>query len=164
MITSMIVAAGEDNAIGKGKDMLWHLPDDFKYFKQTTQGHPVIMGRKTFESLGKPLPHRTNIVITADKNYAAAGITICHSIDEAIALAKTINLTEIFIIGGGTIYSLGLPLSDKIYLTRVHATFPEADVFFPVLDKSKWKQTQSNYHSKDGRHKYDFHFEVYEQK
>lgn len=161
MTVSMIVAAAEDNAIGKGHDMLWHLPDDFKFFKETTSGHPIVMGRKTIESLGKPLKNRTNIVVTRNKDFDKEGVDIYHDLDEALTYAKSLHDEEVFIIGGGQIYKLGEPLADKIYLTRVHGTFPEADVHFPKLDSSQWKLTEEQYHPIDDRHAYAFTIQVF---
>lgn len=164
MTISMIVAAGEDNAIGKGHDMLWHLPDDFKYFKNTTQGHPVIMGRKTMESLGKCLPNRENIVITRSNEFKQEGAHIVHSMEEALKIAELVAEEEIFIIGGGQIYRSSLKLANKVYLTRVHSSFPEADVHFPRLPIDDWRSVSEYFHDMDDRHEYAFTFQVFERK
>lgn len=164
MTVAMIVAAGEDNAIGKGHDMLWHLPDDFKFFKKTTEGHPVVMGRKTIESLGKPLKNRSNIVVTHNQDFEQEGTVVKHSLDEALSHAKSLHDEEIFIIGGGQIYKLGLLLANKVYLTRVHAEFPEADVFFPELPANEWQLVEEENHPADERHAYAFTFQVFVRK
>ncbi len=161
-MVSMIVAAGEDNAIGKDHDMLWHLPNDFKFFKRTTLGHPIIMGRKTIESLGKPLPGRVNMVITRNKGFEMEGVEVFHDLKKAVSKAKKLDTEEVFVIGGGQIYELGMNLADRIYLTRVHGTFPEANVYFPEVDQEKWDLIESTFHPKDERHAYDMHFLTYD--
>ena len=162
MTISMIVAAAEDNAIGKGHDMLWHLPDDFKFFKKTTLNHPVIMGRKTMQSLGKPLKDRTNLVITRSYDFTQEGAQIVHSLDEALEEARKVEDEEIFIIGGGEIYKMGLPKADRIYLTRVHGEFPGADVHFPEVRNHHWREVSSEHHDRDERHAYSFTIQVLE--
>lgn len=157
MIT-LIAAAAENNALGKNNEMLWHLPDDFKRFKQVTTGHHIIMGRKTFESFPKPLPNRTHIVISRQADYVKEGCIVVNSLEEAIQIAPKDQ--ETFVIGGGEIYALALPIADKIDLTRVHATF-EADAFFPDFDASAWQLTTEEYHPKDEKHQYDFTFQTY---
>lgn len=157
----MIAAAAENNALGKDNDLVWHLPDDFKRFKILTTGHHIIMGRKTFESFPKPLPNRTHVVITRQKDYHPEGAVIAHSMDEAIQLAA--NDDETFIIGGGEIYKLGIDRADKIELTRVHGTF-EADAFFPKIDEDKWEITGRKHHEKDEKHQYAFTYLTYERK
>lgn len=127
---SMIAAIGKNREIGKDNRLLWHIPQDLKRFQKITLGHPVIMGRATFESLGKPLPERTNIIVTRNIDYQKEGCVIAHSLEEAIDLSKTKDQQEIFIIGGGQIYEQGIKLADKLYLTVVKAHFP-ADTFFP---------------------------------
>ena len=156
---SMIVAAAENNAIGKDNKLLWHLPDDLKHFKRTTKGHHVIAGRKTFESQGRPLPHRTNIIITRNKNYQAEGCIVVNSLEEA--LNRIENDDEPFIIGGENIYRLAMPRADRIYLTRVH-TEMEGDTFFPEINKEKWKETSRIYHEKDDRHDFPFSIIIYD--
>lgn len=157
MIT-IIAAAGENNALGKDNDLVWHLPDDFKRFKQLTGGHAIIMGRKTFESFPGLLPNRTHIVISRRKNYSPEGCIVVQDMEEALHRAK--NDEQPFIIGGGEIYRLGWPYTEKIELTRVHHTF-EADTFFPGIDETRWKLIASTYHPKDERHKYDFTYLTY---
>ncbi|WP_054851899.1 dihydrofolate reductase [Olleya sp. ITB9] len=157
---TMIVAAGQNNEIGKNNDLIWHLRDDLKRFKTLTSGHHIIMGRKTFESFPKPLPNRTHIVISRQTNYnAPEGVIVVNSLDAAIAHAK--NDTQPFIIGGGEIYKLAMPYATKIELTRVHSTF-DADTFFPEVDLNVWKETENTFHKKDSEHDYEFSFLTYE--
>jgi dihydrofolate reductase len=157
----MIAAAAENNALGKDNDLLWHLPDDFKRFKQLTSGHHIIMGRKTFESFPKPLPNRIHIVITKQKDYHPEGCIVVGSMEEA--LSKVPANEDTYIIGGGQIYELGMAFADKIDLTRVHSRF-EADAFFPELNPHLWKMTQDEFHPKDERHQYDFSFQTFVRK
>lgn len=161
MILSAIVAAGENNAIGKDNDLLWKLPDDMRFFKESTSGHAVIMGRRTLESFGRPLKNRENICITRSEDYHPEGVHIVHAMEDALALAKTLEKEECFLLGGGEIYALGLRYCDRVYLTRVHASF-EADTFFPELDKQEWKVVASQEHAADDRHAYSFTFLTYE--
>ncbi|HMX37989.1 MAG TPA: dihydrofolate reductase, partial [Ferruginibacter sp.] len=135
---SLIVAAAENNAIGKNNQLLWHLPNDLKFFKNTTWGMPVIMGRKTFESVNKPLPGRFNIVITRQPGWKAEGVVVASDLNDALRKAEETNCNEIFIIGGGEIYNQAFPMAGKIYLTRVHAEL-EGDTFFPALDPRQWQ-------------------------
>lgn len=155
----MIAAAAENNALGKDNDLVWHLPDDFKRFKELTTGHYIIMGRKTFESFPKPLPNRTHVVITRKKEYKREGAVVVHSLKDALELAS--EDPQPFIIGGGEIYELALPKADKIELTRVHGSF-EADAFFPEIDENKWKLVSSSFHPADSRHNYAFTYLTYE--
>ena len=158
---TMIVAAGENNEIGKDNDLIWHLRDDLKRFKSLTSGHHIIMGRKTFESFPKPLPNRTHIVITRQSNYKAPdGVIIVNSIEDAINIAK--KDSQPFIIGGGEIYKQAMPYASKIEITRVHATFPEADTFFPKIDTSIFEETSNVFHKKDDNHQYEFSFLTFE--
>jgi dihydrofolate reductase len=164
MIISLIVAASENNAIGKNNQLLWHLPKDMKYFKNTTWAMPVVMGRKTFESMGsKPLQGRKNIVITRQPGWKAEGISVVNSVDAAVALAEELDYKEIFIIGGGEIFMIAFAKAHKIYLTRVHAEI-EGDVFFPVMEKKEWKLVSSVDNTADDKHVYPFTFEVWERK
>jgi dihydrofolate reductase len=157
MIT-LIAAAAENNALGKDNDLLWHLPEDFKRFKQITSGHYIIMGRKTFESFPKPLPNRTHIIITRQKEYLADGCLVVHSLEEALEISP--QNEEVFIIGGAQIYKQALPFADKIDLTRVHIEL-DADAFFPEFNTSEWNLVFSEKHFKDEKHQYDFTFETY---
>lgn len=159
MIT-IIAAIAENNALGKDNQLIWHLPADLKRFKQVTLNHHIIMGRKTFESFPKPLPNRTHIVITRQKDYKVPDGVICvHSVSDAIHKIK--DDAQAFIIGGGDIYKQAMEFATKIELTRVHHTF-EADTFFPEIDKTIWKETANEFHSKDGNHEYEFSFITYE--
>ncbi|WP_299338391.1 dihydrofolate reductase [uncultured Psychroserpens sp.] len=158
---TIIVAAGENNAIGKDNDLIWHLSDDLKRFKSLTNGHHIIMGRKTFESFPKPLPNRTHIVITRQETYKAPdGVIVVNNMDDALDAAR--NDKQPFIIGGGEIYKQAMTLADKIEITRVHHSFENADTFFPDIDTSIWKETQREFHEKDDKHKYSFTFLTYE--
>lgn len=139
---SIIVAMSDNNVIGKDNTLPWHLPADLRHFKGLTMNHPIIMGRKTHESIGRALPGRKNIVITRDRNYKAEGCTIAHSLEDALQAAGD---GEVFIIGGATIYTLALPLADKLYLTRVHTTIPDGDTFF-TFTSADWKETSQETH------------------
>ena len=166
MITSIIVAACENNVIGKNNDLIWHLPVDMKFFKDKTTGHHVIMGRKNFESIPhkfRPLPNRVNIVVTRNKDYTAADCIVKNNLTEALEVSRTDNEKEAFIIGGGEIYKLALEqnLIDRIYLTRIHHKF-QGDTFFPEIDEKKWKVVSKLFYEKDEKHKYDFTFLTYE--
>lgn len=156
---TIIVAAGENDAIGKDNQLIWHLKDDLQRFKKLTSGHHIIMGRKTFETFPKPLPNRTHIVITRQKDYKVPeGVLVVDSLEKAINLAK--NDTQPFIIGGGEIYKQSMGLADKIELTRVYANF-DADTFFPKIDTSIWKEVDNTFHKKDSEHDYEFSFITY---
>lgn len=157
MIT-LIAAAGENNELGKDNELVWHLPDDFKRFKQLTTSHFIIMGRKTFESFPKPLPNRTHVVITRNKDYNPEGVLVVHSLDAA--LLKASGDEQPFVIGGGEIYQLAMEAADKIELTRVHGTF-EADAFFPEISKDQWELISKEYHPQDERHNYAFTYETW---
>lgn len=156
---SMIAAVSENGVIGDGEQMPWFLPDDLKWFKQNTLKKPVIMGRKTFESIGKPLVNRHNLVITRDERWQAAGVTVSHSIEAALATFE--GATEVVIIGGGQIYAQVLPLIKRLYLTTVHSVF-EGEVKFPVLYKEQWKTIFQTYHPVDDRHTVSFTMEILE--
>ena len=156
---TIIVAAGENDAIGKDNKLIWHLSDDLKRFKTLTNGHHIIMGRKTFESFPKPLPNRTHIVITRQINYhAPEEVIIANSLENAITLVQ--DDIQPFIIGGGEIYKQAMDLAHKIELTCVHENF-EADTFFPKIDTTIWKETSNTFHGKDDKHKYAFSFLTY---
>lgn len=156
---TLIVAAAENNAIGKNNTMPWHLPNDFKYFKKNTLDHSVIMGRKTYESLGKPLPERRNIVLTRDLKYSNEDVDVANSIQEIFNYCR--DEREIFIIGGAEIYKQTLGIANKILLTRVHTTV-DGDAFFPELLDYQWKCVSAERHNKDDKHAFDYTFEVYE--
>ena len=157
MIT-LIAAVAENNALGKDNQLLWHLPDDFKRFKTVTSGHYIIMGRKTFESFPKPLPNRTHVIISRQKNYQPEGCLVVDSLLNAIAICPKDE--EIFIIGGGEIYKQSIEIADKLDITKVHHTF-EADTFFPKIDLNKWKLRTTEFHPKDEKHPFDFSFQSY---
>ncbi len=161
MNLSIIVAISENNAIGKNNELLWHLPQDLKRFKAITTGHTIIMGRKTFDSIGKPLPNRRSVVITRDENFHHEGVTVVHSIKEA--LATVASEKEVFIIGGGEIYKETLPLVDKIYLTTVHKSF-EADTFFPKIDLSQWAIIEEEKLPQDEKNKLPASFQILQRK
>jgi len=161
MIVSAIVAVAKNNVIGKDNDMPWYLPADLKYFKRTTLGHHIIMGRKNFESIGRPLPKRTNIVLTRDPYFIVSGCLVAHSIEEALTKAYDNGDREAFIIGGGEIYKQSLPFLDKIYLTEIDLEV-EGDVYFPDIDAKKWKLLSSEAHQADERNEYNYIFKVYE--
>ena len=156
---TMIAAAGENNALGKDNKLIWHLSDDLKHFKNLTKGHHIIMGRKTFESMPKALPNRTNIRVTRQKEYSAENAQVVHSLEAALALAQ--DDVRPFIIGGGEIYRQGLAFADCIELTRVHEDF-EADTFFPEIDPKVWREVWRENHDKDEKHPHAFSFIRYE--
>ncbi len=157
---TLIVAAGENDAIGKDNQLIWHLSDDLRRFKALTSGHAIIMGRKTFESFPKPLPNRKHIVISRQKDYQAPnGVIVVNNLEDAIDASK--GDLQPFVIGGGEIYKQAMPFASKIELTRVHESF-DADTFFPKIDPSIWKETDKTFHSKDAGHEYSFSFLTYE--
>lgn len=157
----MIAAMGQDRALGKDNDLLWRLPDDFGRFKKLTSGHKIIMGRKTFDSLPRPLPNRLHIIVTRDLNYMTSfeDCIVVHSLEAAIELVKEDKLS--FIIGGGEIYRQGEKFATKLELTLVYAQFPEADTFFPEIDQTAWILINEEYHPKDDRHPFDFTYMTY---
>ena len=158
---TIIVAAGENNAIGKDNDLIWHLSDDLKRFKALTNGHHIIMGRKTFESFPKPLPNRIHVVITRQQDYKVLdGVIVVNSLKDAIDAARSDD--NPFIIGGGEIYKQAISLADKIEMTRVHSTFKDADTFFPEIDKTIWIETANTFHKKDKNHDHEFSFITYQ--
>ena len=161
MKLSIIAAIGKNNEIGKNNQLLCRLPDDLKRFKAITTGHTVIMGRKTFESLPNgALPNRRNIVISRNPQLAVEGAEVCSSLDHA--LLKCIDESEVFITGGAQIYAQALPVADKLYITRIHAAFPEADAFFPLIDLNIWKETGRETFPADEKNPYLFTFVEYE--
>lgn len=164
MTISIIVAVDENNVIGKDNALIWHLPADMKFFKEKTTGHSVITGRKNYESIPekfRPLPNRTNIIITRQKNYHAPGAIIVGSIDEAIEKAKQTGDEEIFIIGGAEIFQQSMHLTDKLYLTKIYHSF-EGDVYFPMINSNEWKETEYKKGIVDEKNKYPHDFFVYE--
>lgn len=159
MNLTLIAAMAENRVIGKDNSLIWHLPKDLKHFKDLTKGHHIIMGRKTYESMGKPLPHRTNIVVTTKENYEAPGCIIVHTLRDAIQKAE--GDSQPYIIGGGKIYQQALEYADAIELTVVHETF-EGDTFFPDFNTDNWKKLNQEDHPKDDKHAYSFSFLTYQ--
>lgn len=162
MILSAITAVAENNVIGKNNCLPWRLPADMKYFKNTTWGHPVIMGRKTYESFGnKALPGRSNIVVTRQPGFGGKDTLVVHSVEEAIAKAGTMDVIEVFVLGGADIYRQSMHLLNRIYLTRIHEKF-EGDAFFPEMDTRIWRLVKEEPHQPDERNKYHYSFQVWE--
>lgn len=161
--TSLIVAAAENGVIGKDNDMPWKISSDLQYFKKNTLGKPIIMGRKTFQSIGKPLPGRVNIVITRDTSFTAEGVITAHSVEMALEVAKSMAETkgvdEVMVIGGAQIYELCLPETDRLYLTRIHAHI-EGDTYFPTLDAKDWIEFTSSRHKAGEKDSHDHSFIV----
>jgi dihydrofolate reductase len=164
MILSHIVAASENNVIGKNNTLPWHMPDDMNYFKTTTWGHAIIMGRKSYEAEGKALPGRINIVVTRDKNFVIPDGIVVHSLNDAIQTAiLNEQKNEVFIAGGGEIYRESLSLVKRIYLTRVHAHI-DGNVFYPELNYDIWKPVKQEFHFKDKKNPFDYTYYVFERK
>ncbi|MCW3116823.1 MAG: dihydrofolate reductase [Chitinophagaceae bacterium] len=161
MNISLVVAAAENNAIGKNNQLLWCLPNDMKFFKNVTWGMVVVMGRKTFESLGKPLKGRKNIVITKQVDWKAEGVVAVRSLDDALFAAKEMEVKEVFVIGGGETYKLALPRANRIYLTRVHASPEGADAFFPEFNEAAWELVSNKDYPVDEKHSYAYSFQVW---
>lgn len=160
MIISAIVAVTKNNVIGKENKMPWHLPADLAYFKKTTLGHPVILGRKNFESIGKPLPGRTNIIVTRDRSFACSNCKVVHSLEEALLFGFQNKEEEVFIIGGGTIYEQSKDLWDKLYLTEIDVVM-DGDVFFPEIDKAQWHQISAVEKEADEKNAFNLIFRVF---
>nr|AIA13436.1 Dihydrofolate reductase [uncultured bacterium] len=164
MVISLIAAVAQNRVIGKNNDLPWHLPDDMKYFMQTTKGHHCIMGRKNYDSIPekfKPLPNRTNIVVTRQEEFKAPGCIVTHSVEEGIEIAVANGEPETFIIGGADIYRLGLIYGTRLYLTEINSMIA-GDIFFPEFDKSEWRESSRKHHEADDRHLYSFDFVVYD--
>lgn len=164
MIISLIAALSKNHVIGKNNDLPWHLPDDMKYFMLTTKGHHTIMGRKNYDSIPekfKPLPNRTNIVVTHQRSFRAPGCIVVNSLERGLQLAKENGERETFIIGGAEIYKLGIAHANKLYLTEIDAII-EGDTFFPDFDKNEWREVSRKKHGIDERHPYNFDFVIYE--
>ncbi|TWX53018.1 type 3 dihydrofolate reductase [Colwellia hornerae] len=161
-LLSMIAAHADNRVIGKDNDMPWHLPADLAYFKKTTLGKPIIMGRKTYESIGRPLPGRQNIVISRDKNYCADGVDTATSVEQALLLAGQVD--EVMVIGGGAIYSHCLPFANRLYITHIKAAI-DGDTQFPEYDTDNdWQLTQSNKLAGDEKNNFDLDFCIYQRK
>lgn len=165
MIRSIIVARASNGVIGKDNGLIWHMPNDLKFFKETTTGHYVLMGRKSYEAIGKPLPNRLNIVITRNPDYSIEGAMISHSLTEALRLAEEQKQEETFILGGGEIYRQALKnnLVDRIYLTEIKESF-EGDTFFPELNLTKWEETSRQEFKADEKNPHDYAFVVLNRK
>ena len=162
MLLSIVVAASTNNAIGLHNKLVWHLPNDLKFFKNITWAMPVVMGRKTFEALsGKPLPGRLNFVITRQKDFSATGIVVVASLEEAEKLAAAADYKELYVIGGGEIYRDAILIADKIYITRVDAALT-GDTYFPEIDPELWTMVSNQSFPKDNKHIYSYHFQVWE--
>ena len=157
---SLIAAIGKNNELGKNNTLVWSMPTDLKYFRKTTSGHPVIMGRKTFESIGRPMPNRRNIVITRDQNYKKDGIEVVHSLEEALNLVPH-KKEEIFIIGGAEIYKQAMPIADKLYITHIEAEDKDADAFFPEIIPIVWNEISREERKKDEKNSFNYTFSVY---
>ena len=164
-ILSLIVAAAENGVVGRNNALPWHLPKDLQYFKRTTMGNPILMGRKTWESIGRPLPGRTNIVISRDPQFNAEGVRRVSNFDEALQLAEDIALIdgteELMVIGGAQIYAEALPRAQRLYLTRVHADV-DGDVYLPPVNWAQWRQLGCEFNAADGPNPYDYSFCQYE--
>ncbi len=161
MIVSAIVAVARNRVIGKDNQIPWHLPADLKYFKRTTLNHHVIMGRKCFESIGQPLPKRTNIVVTRNPYFLASNCLVAHSIEEALEIAHDNGEEEVFILGGGEIYAQSMPYWDRLYITEIDLE-TEGDVFFPEWDESEWRERRREAHPPDEKNPYPYTFRVLE--
>jgi len=164
MIISLIAALTRNRVIGKDNDLPWSLPDDMKYFMQTTKGHHVAMGRKNYESIPekfRPLPNRTNIVVTRQKDLQLPGCNVVNSLEAAVDIARSAGEPELFIIGGSTIYQLGMPIADRLYLTEIDAEL-EGDTHFPAFNQTHWKEVSRRHHPADNRHAFPFDFVIYD--
>lgn len=157
----LIAAVAENYALGKNNDLLWHLPLDFKRFKEITSGHHIIMGRKTFESFPRPLPNRTHVIITRQKDYTHEECIVVQDLEQAIAICP--KNEDLFIIGGGEIYAQSIHLADQLDITRVHHSF-DADVYFPEIDPKVWELTSETFNPKDEKHFFDYTFQKYTRK
>jgi dihydrofolate reductase len=158
---TLIVAVADSGVIGRDNALPWHLPEDLKHFKRLTLGKPVLMGRKTFESIGKPLPGRHNIVVTRDTNYQRTGVTVVHDVDAAVSAAG--DVPEIMVIGGAELFRLFLPRAGRVHFTRVHGDIP-GDVHWPALDQRDWRVVERERHEADERHAHAYTFELWEKR
>ncbi|WP_374193947.1 dihydrofolate reductase [Alkalihalobacillus sp. BA299] len=162
MLISFLVAMDKNRVIGKDNDLPWRLPADLAYFKKVTMGHPIVMGRKTYESIGRPLPGRENIIITRNQNYSAEGCTVLHSLDDVKKVIDD-STKEVFIIGGAEIFKEAFPIADKLYITHIDEAF-EGDTYFPAFSDQEWKEVSREKGVKDEKNPYDYYFSVYERK
>ncbi len=165
MILSIIAAVSENHVIGKDNDLVWHMPADLKFFKETTSGHYIIMGRKTFESFGKPLKNRTHIIITRNEDYSFPdpSVHVVHSLDEALQKARNEVKDEAFVLGGAEIYKQSIDKVDRLYITEIKSSF-NGDAYFPHIDKNNWKEVSRVEHQPDERNKYPYAFVRYERR
>ncbi|GIN91971.1 dihydrofolate reductase [Siminovitchia terrae] len=157
---SFLWAQDENGLIGNNNDLPWRLPADLKYFKETTMGHPIVMGRKTYESIGRPLPGRTNIILTKDQDYQAEGCLVFHCKEDLLGWIEE-NGSEVFITGGSEIFKLFLEDADRLYVTKIRAAF-EGNTYFPALDWKKWRLISTEKGPKDEKNPYDYEFQIYE--
>ena len=164
MIISLIVAKSRNNVIGKSGTIPWHLPADLKYFKKVTLGHHIIMGRKTYESIGRPLPGRTNIVVTRNKAYTAEGCVIVNSVEAGLAFARMNEEQEVFIVGGSTLYNEIIPEAEKMYITEVDLLVLDGDTFFPEYDEQMWIESNQYPYVADEVNKFNYTMYIYERR
>ena len=162
MVISAIVAVSKNGVIGKGNQIPWYLPEDLKYFKKVTLGHPVIMGRKSFLSIGRPLPKRTNIIVTRDPFFVVSGCIVVNTLEEALEWAMKEADEELFIIGGGEIFEQSMPYWDKLYLTEVDLVVEDGEVFFPPINREEWQLTWEEHHEPDEKNEHAYTFQVFE--
>lgn len=163
MKISIVVAVADNNAIGKDGNLMWRLPRDMQYFKEVTWGHHVLMGRKTWDSIPpkfSPLPGRVNIIVSRQPGFVCEGCKVVKSVEEGIEFARQSGEQELMVIGGGEIYRQALAKTDKVYLTKVHHTFADADTFFPMLSEKEWHSVNSEWNMADEKNEFDFEFEV----
>jgi dihydrofolate reductase len=163
MIISLIAALSENRVIGKNNDLPWHLPDDMKYFMETTKGHHAIMGRKNYDSIPekfKPLPNRTNIVITRQPDFKAPGCLVVNSLADAMEIATRNGEQEVFVIGGSEIYKLSMPYANRLYLTEIHSVI-DGDTFFPEINKTEWIETSRRFNTPEDKKEYFLDFVIY---
>jgi len=164
MNVTAIVACSKNRAIGRENQIPWYLPADLRFFKRMTSGHHILMGRKTYESIGRPLPRRTNIIVTRQTNYKLEGCVVVNSLLEGVEYAKKKGETELFVIGGGEIYRQSLAVCNRIYYTEVDAEISDANVFFPKLEMTEWNLVAEEGHEKDEKNPFDYVFKTYERK
>ena len=157
---SIIAAIGKNGELGRKNNLLWNLPEDMRHFRDTTRGHTVIMGQKTFESIGHPLPNRTNIVVTRNRAFKADGVDISNSLEDTLNSLKNAD-EEVFVIGGGEIYRQSIEKADKLYITHVNKSFPDADTFFPKIDDNIWQKIKNKKYLNDNLNEYDLEFTEY---
>ncbi|MEI4802102.1 dihydrofolate reductase [Bacillus sp. NPDC077411] len=159
---SLLVAMDKNRLIGKDNQLPWHLPADLAYFKKVTMGHPIIMGRKTFESIGRPLPGRTNIILTRNQNYEMEGCEVIHSIDDVKKMDEQMN-EELFVIGGAEIFKEVLPFADRLYITQIEEVF-EGDTFFPEINYNEWEEISATQGVTDEKNPYTYAYHVYDRR